>query len=91
MGTAVHRQGQRGHLRGGRVLVHLRQPNSRFQRALVDTGLVTAADIGYYTQRNIGPINIVAQTTPETRAAIRAIYPVRSRILTTRTISRTRA
>jgi zinc protease len=53
----------------------LRQPNSRFQRALVDTGLVTGADIGYYTQRNIGPINIVAQTTPDkSRAAIRAIY-----------------
>ena len=53
----------------------LRQPNSRFQRALVDTGLVTAADIGYYTQRNVGPINIIAQTSPEkARAAIRAIY-----------------
>ncbi|MGB7926495.1 MAG: pitrilysin family protein [Pyrinomonadaceae bacterium] len=53
----------------------LRQPNSRFQRALVDTGLVTGVDLGYYTQRNIGPINIVAQTTPDkARAAIRAIY-----------------
>jgi zinc protease len=53
----------------------LRQPNSRFQRALVDTGLVTSVDIGYYTQRNVGPINIVAQTTPDkARAAIRAIY-----------------
>jgi zinc protease len=53
----------------------LRQPNSRFQRALVDTGLVTGVDISYYTQRNIGPINIVAQTTPEkARAAVRAIY-----------------
>ena len=53
----------------------LRQPNSRFQRALVDTGLVTQANLGYYTQRNVGPINIVAQTTPEkARAATRAIY-----------------
>ena len=53
----------------------LRQPNSRFQRALVDTGLVTVVDIGYYTQRNVGPINIVAQTSPDkARAAIRAIY-----------------
>ena len=53
----------------------LRQPNTRFQRALVDTGLVTGVDISYYTQRNIGPINIVAQTTPDkARAAIRAIY-----------------
>jgi zinc protease len=53
----------------------LRQPNSRFQRALVDTGLVSAVNLGYYTQRNVGPINIVAQTTPEkARAATQAIY-----------------
>ncbi|MBD0371940.1 MAG: insulinase family protein [Pyrinomonadaceae bacterium] len=53
----------------------LRQPNSRFQRALVDTGLVNAADISYYTQRNVGPIVLSAQTTPDkARAAIKAIY-----------------
>jgi zinc protease len=53
----------------------LRQPNSRFQRALVDTGLVSAVALGYYTQRNVGPINLIAQTTPENaRAATRAIY-----------------
>ncbi len=53
----------------------LRQPNSRFQRALVDTGLVTAVDLGYYTQRNVGPISLIAQTTPDkARAAIKAIY-----------------
>jgi zinc protease len=53
----------------------LRQPNSRFQRALVDTGLVTGANIGYYTQRNVGPINVVAQTTPDkARQALAAIY-----------------
>jgi zinc protease len=53
----------------------LRQPNSRFQRALVDTGLVTGVGIGYYTQRNVGPITILAQTTPgKARAAARAIY-----------------
>ena len=53
----------------------LRQPNSRFQRALVDTGLVTAVGLGYYTQRNTGPIQIFAQTTPDkARAAVRAIY-----------------
>lgn len=53
----------------------LRQPDSRFQRALVDTGLVTQVGLGYYTQRNVGPINIVAQTTPEkARVATRAIY-----------------
>ncbi|HZE68711.1 MAG TPA: pitrilysin family protein [Pyrinomonadaceae bacterium] len=53
----------------------LTQPNSRFQRALVDTGLVTGVTIGYYTQRNVGPIAIVAQTTPEkAHAALKAIY-----------------
>ena len=53
----------------------LTQPNSRFQRNLVDTGLVTGVGIGYYTQRNVGPISIVAQTTPDkAKAAARAIY-----------------
>ena len=53
----------------------LMQPNSRFQRALVDTGLVSAVGIGYLTQRNVGPISIIAQTTPErAKAATQAIY-----------------
>jgi zinc protease len=53
----------------------LRQPNSRFQRALVDTGLVMGADLSYYTQRNTGPIQLAVQTTPDkTRAAVKAIY-----------------
>lgn len=53
----------------------LRQPNSRFQRNIVDTGLVTGIDLSYYTQRNVGPIQIIAQTTPDkARAAIKAIY-----------------
>lgn len=53
----------------------LRQPDSRFQRALVDTGLVSGVAVSYYTQRNVGPITIVAQTSPENaRAATRAIY-----------------
>jgi zinc protease len=53
----------------------LRQPNSRFQRALVDTGLVTGVNLGYYTQRNVGPINVIFQTTPDkVRAATRAVY-----------------
>src|ERR1700755_1082433 len=33
----------------------LRQPNSRFSRALVDSGLATGVGFGYYTQRNVGP------------------------------------
>ena len=53
----------------------LRQPNSRFQRNLVDTGLVTGVDLSYYTQRNVGPIALIAQTTPDkAHAAIKALY-----------------
>src|SRR5438270_7004779 len=53
----------------------MQQPDSRFQRNLVDTGLVNGVVIGYYTQRNVGPINIVFQTTPDkAKAALRAIY-----------------
>lgn len=53
----------------------LAQPNSRFQRALVDTGLTTGVSIGYYTQRNVGPIQIVFQTSPEkAQQAIKAVY-----------------
>jgi zinc protease len=53
----------------------LRQPNSRFQRNLVDTGLVTGVDLSYYTQRNVGPIALIAQTTPDkAQAAIKALY-----------------
>ncbi len=53
----------------------LRQPNSRFQRALADSGLVRSVGFNYYTQRNVGPITLLAQTTPDkARAATRAIY-----------------
>lgn len=53
----------------------MQQPDSRFQRALVDTGLVNGVGINYYTQRNVGPITIVLQTTPEkAKAAIKAVY-----------------
>jgi len=51
------------------------QPDSRFQRNLVDTGLVNGVGFGYYTQRNTGPINIIAQTSPDkAKAALKAIY-----------------
>src|SRR3989442_1982125 len=53
----------------------LTQPNSRFQHNLVDTGLVSGVTIGYLTQRNVGPIQIIAQTTPDkAHEAVRAIY-----------------
>lgn len=53
----------------------LRQPNSRFQRALVDGGLTTGVDLMYLTQRNVGPITLTFQTTPDkARAALKAVH-----------------
>jgi zinc protease len=53
----------------------LSQPNSRFQRAMVDSGLTVGADINYYTQRNIGPIQLALVTTPDkAKAALKAVY-----------------
>ena len=53
----------------------LRQPNSRFQRALVDSKLAAGADLGYYTQRNVGPIQSTIATTPDkAKAAVKALY-----------------
>lgn len=51
------------------------QPDSRFQRNLVDSGLATSANFGYYTQRNIGPIQLSLITTPDkAKAAVKAAY-----------------
>lgn len=51
------------------------QPDSRFQRNLVDSGLVLGVDFGYYTQRNVGPIVLTLVTTPErAKAALKAAY-----------------
>lgn len=53
----------------------LTQPDHRFQRNLVDSGLASAASINYYTQRNVGPISIFLITTPEkAKAALKATY-----------------
>jgi zinc protease len=41
------------------------QPDSRFQRKLVDSGLAANVAFGYYTQRNVGPINLILVTRPE--------------------------
>lgn len=41
------------------------QPESRFQRKLVDSGLSASAGLGYYTQRNVGPINLLMVARPE--------------------------
>lgn len=52
----------------------LRQPDSKFARALIDTGLTTGAAVGYLTQRNVGPLTITAQTTPaKFREAVKAV------------------
>ncbi len=51
------------------------QPDSRFQRSLVDAGLASNVDFGYYTQRNVGPINLVLTTTPaKAKAALKTAY-----------------
>lgn len=51
------------------------QPNSRFQRNLIDSGLASSVNFGYYTQRNVGPINLVMTTSPEkAKAALAAAY-----------------
>ncbi len=50
------------------------QPNSQFAHALVDSGLTTSGGLNYYTQKNVGPISITAQATPEKlKAALKAI------------------
>jgi zinc protease len=52
----------------------LRQPNSKFSRELIDSGLTTSASLGYYTQLNVGPISLLAQTTPERlKEALKAV------------------
>jgi zinc protease len=43
----------------------VRQPESRLQRAVVDTGLASSLGFGYFTQRANGPITLTAATTPE--------------------------
>ncbi len=52
----------------------LRQADSRFAKALVDTGLTTGADLSYLTQKNVGPITFRAQTTADKlKAALKAV------------------
>ena len=53
----------------------IRQPDSQFQRAMVDSQLTNDANIGYYTQRNVGPIQAILVTSPEkAKAAVKALY-----------------
>jgi zinc protease len=43
----------------------LNNPQSRFQRKLVDSGLWQGVIVNYYTLNNVGPITVSGQTTPE--------------------------
>ena len=51
------------------------QPDSKFQRALVDSGLTVGADLSYYTQRNVGPITLTLVTSQEkAKQALKVAY-----------------
>ncbi len=53
----------------------VQQPDSRLQRALIDSGLAVAVDVSYYTQRNVGPIRVTLVTSPDkARTALDALY-----------------
>ena len=52
----------------------LRQQDSKFYKNLVDSGLMTGVSLGYLTQRNVGPIQFIAQTTPDKlKASVKAV------------------
>jgi len=51
------------------------QPESRLKKALIDSGLASAINVHYYTQRNVGPIRITIITSPEkAREAIKKLH-----------------
>ncbi len=53
----------------------LNNPQSRFWRKLVDSGLWQSVLVNYYTLNNSGPITVSGQTTPEKlRQAMAALY-----------------
>ncbi len=53
----------------------LQQPQSRFQRRLVESGIAQAAGINYYTQRYVGPISAQIVTKPDnTMTGLRALW-----------------
>jgi zinc protease len=53
----------------------LNNPQSRFQKRLVDSGLWQAVGVNYYTLDNVGPISVSGQTTPERlREALRVMF-----------------
>ena len=53
----------------------VQQPDSRLNRALVDSGLAAAISVNYYTQRNVGPIRITLVSSPEkAKEALSVLY-----------------
>ena len=53
----------------------LTQPNSKFQKNLVDSKIALRANLSYYTLQNVGPITIFMQTTPDSlRKAIDVLF-----------------
>jgi len=57
------------------MIYMLNRPGSRFQKALVDSGLAVGVNFSYLTLSHVGPISVFAQTTPEMVADLhRAIH-----------------
>lgn len=53
----------------------VQQPDSRLQRAMIDSSLAVAANVHYYTQKNVGPIRITLITSPDkAKAAVNKLY-----------------
>ncbi len=53
----------------------LSQPDSKFSREMLDSGLAVQASLGYYTQRNVGPIFLTIVTTPDkAKEALAKVY-----------------
>ncbi len=51
------------------------QPNSKLQRAMIDSGLAAGLSVHYYTQQNTGPIRITLVTSPDrAKAALTELY-----------------
>jgi zinc protease len=47
----------------------LGEPSSRFQKVLVDSGACVRASLSWSTQRNVGPVSVYFEATPEKAAA----------------------
>jgi zinc protease len=51
------------------------QPDAKFQRALIDSGLAVGVDFHYYTQQNVGPIRVTLATSPDkAKLALNTLY-----------------